>query len=83
MQMMQGRWGLIMVLLLVGGWAGVVAALVALLVGLVMTNTLRRPRPLAPPDSALEILHQRYARGELSPQEFETIRRDLTAGGHG
>ncbi len=30
-------------------------------------------------DSALEILRTRYARGELSREDFETMRRDLMA----
>jgi putative membrane protein len=30
-----------------------------------------------PSDRALEILRQRYARGEISKEEFETMRRDL------
>jgi putative membrane protein len=42
------------------------------------------PRTGSPPEvgpesngDALAILRQRYARGELSKEEFETIRRDL------
>lgn len=30
-----------------------------------------------PPESALEILQRRYARGEISKAEYEEMRRDL------
>jgi putative membrane protein len=33
----------------------------------------------APPDDALAILRARYARGEISGEEYETRRRDLEA----
>jgi putative membrane protein len=37
-------------------------------------------RPTSKADeSALEILKRRYARGEITREEFETIRRDLLA----
>jgi putative membrane protein len=32
---------------------------------------------LAPPDRALSILRERYARGELSREEFIEMKRDL------
>ena len=36
-------------------------------------------RHSVPPQSALEIARQRYARGEISKAEYEEIRRDLEA----
>ncbi|MBI2918117.1 MAG: SHOCT domain-containing protein [Chloroflexi bacterium] len=30
------------------------------------------------PDSPLEVLKKRYARGEISKEEFEAMRRDLS-----
>ena len=39
----------------------------------------RAPERLPRPISAQEILAQRYARGEISREEFEQARRDLNA----
>lgn len=36
----------------------------------------RSPEPA--PDTALQILQRRYARGELTKEEYETIRHDLS-----
>jgi putative membrane protein len=36
----------------------------------------RNPPP--PVDAALDILRQRYARGDISKEEFEAKKRDLT-----
>lgn len=38
---------------------------------------LRRTPALSHSDSALDTLRQRYARGELSREEFETMRRNI------
>jgi putative membrane protein len=63
-----GFLGLLVMLVFLG-------ALVALAVGV-----MRRPsRASAPPrDSAMEILRTRYAKGEITRDEFEAMRRDLT-----
>ncbi len=43
--------------------------------------TQRPPRSLwrSGKDRAVEILRERYARGDISPEEFEARRRDLSA----
>jgi putative membrane protein len=51
-----------------------VLALVALVAALRwLTTQTRAPRA----DAALDILRQRYARGEINQEEFETKKRDL------
>ncbi len=72
MHYMWGPWGIgMMLMMLVFG--GLV--IVALILGIRWLITEgKEPRS----DSALDILRQRYARGEISKEEFETLKRDLT-----
>ena len=51
-------------------------AVVALVV-LVMRRTCKNRGPRQ--DSAMEIVRARYAKGEITRDEFEAMRRDLTA----
>jgi len=58
-------------------WVLVIAGVIVLLRRL-------RARDLNPPDtspqqSALDIVQQRYARGEIGREEYEQMRRDLQA----
>ena len=61
---------LVMVLLL---W---VLVIVGLVVGI---RWLLRKGKVPEPDSALEILRQRFARGELNKEEFEEKKKDLSS----
>ena len=54
-------------------WALIVSALV------VGVRRLRRQGAFGTPATPLEILKARYARGELTRQDVESIRRDLDA----
>lgn len=47
-------------------------------VGAAIWWIVRQARP-APRDGALETLRDRYARGEITREEFEARRRDLAA----
>ena len=65
------------------GWVGpIMMALfwIAIIVGIVflVRYFVRQGRQSGKEDSALEILRQRYARGEVSKEEYEEKRRDLT-----
>jgi len=51
-------------------------AVIALAVGVMRRTCMSRgPRQ----DSAMEIVRTRYAKGEITRDEFEAMRRDLTA----
>ena len=69
---MWGAWGIGMGLLMLLFWGAVIVAIV---VGI---RWLIGQGKASPPDSALEILRQRYARGEINKEEFEAKKRDLS-----
>ena len=68
---MWGAWGIGMMFMMLLFW---VLVIVGLIVGIRwLLGQRREPQG----DSALEILRQRYARGEINKDEFEARRRDL------
>ena len=71
MSWMWGAWGIGMMLITLGFLAVVIAGVVLGIRWLVMQSGESRS------DSALEILRQRYARGEINREEFEARRHDL------
>jgi putative membrane protein len=72
MHYMWGTWGIGMMLMMLVFGGLVIAALVLGIRWLITEG--KEPRS----DSALDILRQRYARGEINKEEFETLKRDLT-----
>jgi putative membrane protein len=70
--MMWGAWGLGMMFMTFLFWALLIVGMVLLARWLL--GQARDTRT----DSALEILRQRYARGEINKEEFETKKKDLT-----
>ena len=56
-------------------WLLVVAGIIVLIVWLV--NRTRTPGE-GRADTALDILRQRYARGEIGQEEYERLKRELT-----
>ena len=70
---MWGAGGLVMMLMMLVFWGVVIAGFV---LGIRWLVSQGRP---SVHDSALAILRERYARGEISREEFEARRRDLEA----
>jgi len=74
-EQMMGLWGWVGYVLMVIFWAVGTVAVV-----LWVKSWLEQGRPgstLREPESALEILKKRYARGEINKQEFEEKRKEL------
>lgn len=69
--MMWGAWGVGMMLMMVLFWVLIIVAVVLGIRWVLGQGKESRT------DSALEILRQRYARGEINKEEFESKRRDL------
>ena len=67
-----GAWGALMMLGMLMFWGLVIAGFVFGIRWLVRQGGRSRP------DAALDILRQRYARGEISKEEFEAKKRDLS-----
>ncbi len=69
------RGGFLFVMIMV--WILIIALIIWAVVA--ATRSPGKPDPLEPSEnSALDILKQRYARGEIDKQEFEEKKRDLT-----
>ncbi|HEX7788577.1 MAG TPA: SHOCT domain-containing protein [Methylomirabilota bacterium] len=71
MHSMWGVWGLGMALMMLLFWGLVIVAIVLGIRWMMAQGRVSRNDP------ALEILRQRYARGEIGKEEFESMRRDL------
>lgn len=67
-----GPWAIGMMLMMLVFWGLIVVALVLGVRWLIRQG--REPRS----DSALDILRQRYARGEINKEEYETKKNDLS-----
>jgi putative membrane protein len=70
-----GTGGVVMMIMMLVFWALVIAGLVIGIRWLIHDGPGRgQPRT----DRALEILRERFARGEIDREEFEAKKRDLT-----
>ena len=70
--MMWGAWGFGMMIMMILFWGLIIVAVVVGIRWLLGQGKETRS------DSALEILRQRYARGEINKEEFEAKKKDLS-----
>ncbi len=87
-----GGWGVVAAIVGMVAWIAIVVGLIALIVlGIRWLTSQGRdgsaggpgrwsPPPGPRPDDPLEILRQRYARGEIDDEEYERRRKVLTGG---
>jgi len=67
-------WGIVGLLFMLAFWAAVIAGIVLLVKWLVQPRSAAHPGE----SNSLEILKQRYARGEISKEEYLDKKKDLT-----
>ncbi len=72
MHPMWGIWGIGMMLMMLVFWGVVIVGIVPGIRWVVSQGRASRAT-----DSALDILRQRYARGDISKEEFEAKKKDL------
>ncbi len=70
-----GAWGWVSVILNVIFWVGLIAGIVLLVVWLSRQSRPNQGRVLA---SSREILQERFARGEISREEYQQILKDIS-----
>ncbi len=58
-------------------WLAVIAGVVALVVW-ALRNPAKGPAPTCCANSALDLLNQRYARGEISHEQYEQTKKDIS-----
>ena len=68
-----GAWGIEMMVMMLVFWGVVIAGIV-----LAIRWMVSPARASHPTDTALDILRQRYARGDIAKEEFEAKRQDLS-----
>jgi len=69
-----GSFFVIPIILMLGFWIAVIIGIVFLVRWVLATGKKHEMRP---EETALDILKKRYAKGEISKEEFETIKHDI------
>jgi putative membrane protein len=76
---MLGWGGILSGIVSIAMWALIIGLIVWIVSGLVGRSSSTGSMSTVMPDSALDILQKRYARGEITKTEFDDMRRDLSA----
>ena len=71
-------WGLVGMAMMVLFWGGVIVLAVLLVRPLFPRGQQIPPGPIGREPTALEILNQRYARGDVTREQFDQMKRDLS-----
>jgi len=73
--MLAGGYGMGIVMILF--WVAVVSAIILMVSGALSSRHAYHPSHHEPQDTPLDILKQRYARGEINRDQFESMRQEL------
>ena len=68
-----GAWGILMMLMMFLFWVLVIVGLLVAIRWLIARGRSQQS------DAALNILRERYARGEINKEEFESKKKDLSS----
>ena len=72
-----GGWGIIGMVFMFIFWALLITGIILLIVWIVRRVNYAG-KDVSRKDKAIEILEERYARGEISKEDFERMKRDIS-----
>ena len=72
-----GGWGIVGMILMFIFWALLITGIILLIVWIVRRVSYPG-RDLSRADKAMEILKERYARGEINKEDFEKMKKDIS-----
>lgn len=72
-----GGWGIIGMIFMFIFWALLITGIILLVVWLVRRGSYT-DRDLSRKNNAIDILKERYARGEINKEDFERMKRDIS-----
>ncbi|MBA7564796.1 hypothetical protein ES708_06464 [subsurface metagenome] len=73
-----GGWGIVWIIFILIFVLAIIIGIILLIVWLVKRVSYSSESPKARESNALEILKERYAKGEITRREFETTKKDIS-----